>query len=354
MAEVNGTVSMSVTKERVPKAMVEARSGAQIKHKEADNQGAFTFDGLEGGSWTFVALGGEKTVPGRSKTLKVPEETDKGGVWLSVVRKESCEDRKAGRLFFGGLLVAFALLILVYIGLHLWMMEGAEPLSETMLVAMDSLDQQARAATKDKDKAAGAALLAAMADIGSDVETVLSKREDMTELDKLVFTGRVNTIKESLAEDTAEATLTTEAESRKLLRRLSELREMIKAPKAEFGIWKRDPLRILEVLLWALAGILVRKIIIIGWYLRRRSFQKEGIVMHIAHLVATPLMVLVVVFLLSLVSLNITLATGNSLTLDLSDPRVMVAFSFLLGTIPWPLWNFITNTAEKFPSGIGA
>jgi hypothetical protein len=34
--------------------------------------------------------------------------------------------------------------------------------------------------------------------------------------------------------------------------------------------------------------------------------------------------------------------------LDLSDPRILVAFSFLLATIPWPLWNLIERTAKRF------
>ena len=62
---------------------------------------------------------------------------------------------------------------------------------------------------------------------------------------------------------------------------------------------------------------------------------------------------LVAVLLLSLVTLNITLAGGNELTVDRSEPSLMVAMSFLLGTIPWPLWNFIENTAERFAGGMG-
>lgn len=96
----------------------------------------------------------------------------------------------------------------------------------------------------------------------------------------------------------------------------------------------QDPWRFLEVLLWGLAGILVNKIIISGWYLRSPKFYREGIVMHIAHIVTTPLLVLVTVLLLSLVTLKVTLSGGNEVALDLSDPRIMVAFSFLIGTSP--------------------
>jgi hypothetical protein len=117
--------------------------------------------------------------------------------------------------------------------------------------------------------------------------------------------------------------------------------------KTAVGLWDQDPWRFLEVLMWGLAGVLVYKIIIVGWYLRTQRFYREGIVMHIAHIITTPLLVLVAVLLLSLATLSITLASTNQLTLDLSDPRILVAVSFLLGTSPWPLWGFIEDTAKR-------
>jgi len=115
-----------------------------------------------------------------------------------------------------------------------------------------------------------------------------------------------------------------------------------------FKIWSTDPLRYLEILLWGLAGILVSKIFTTGWYLRGHRFYREGILMHIAHIVATPLLVLVTVLLLSQVTLKITLANNNEIAIDLSVPAIMVAFAFIIGTSPWPLWNFILDTAKRF------
>jgi hypothetical protein len=115
-----------------------------------------------------------------------------------------------------------------------------------------------------------------------------------------------------------------------------------------FEIWSTDPLRYLEIILWGLAGILVSKIISIGWYLRGHRYYREGILMHIAHIVATPILVLVVILLLSQVVLKFTLANSNEVSIDLSVPTIMVAFAFIIGTSPWPLWNFILNTAKRF------
>jgi hypothetical protein len=118
-------------------------------------------------------------------------------------------------------------------------------------------------------------------------------------------------------------------------------------PGQAFKIWSEDPLRFLEIILWGLAGIVVSKIITTGWYLRSHRFYREGILMHIAHIVATPILVLIVVLLLTQVALKFTLANTNEVALDLSVPTVMVAFAFIIGTSPWPLWNFILNSARR-------
>jgi hypothetical protein len=119
-------------------------------------------------------------------------------------------------------------------------------------------------------------------------------------------------------------------------------------PIGEFSIWTEDPLRLIEIFLWGFTGILVSKIITTGWYLRQRRFYRDGLLMHIAHIIATPILVLVVVLLLSEVSLSLTLAQNNEVTIDLSVPAIMVAFSFIIGTRAWPLWNFILDTAKRF------
>ena len=117
-----------------------------------------------------------------------------------------------------------------------------------------------------------------------------------------------------------------------------------------FQIWTDEPLRYLEILLWGLAGILVSKIFTTGWYLRNHRFYREGVLMHLAHIVATPVLVLITVLLLSQVSMTFTLANSNKVTIDLSVPTIMIAFAFIIGTSPWPLWNFILNTAKRFTS----
>jgi hypothetical protein len=124
-------------------------------------------------------------------------------------------------------------------------------------------------------------------------------------------------------------------------------------PGQGFKLWSDDPLRFLEIILWGVAGIIMSKIITIGWYLRGHRFYREGILMHIAHIIATPILVLIIVLLLVQVEMKFTLANSNDVILDLSVPTVMVAFAFIIGTSPWPLWNFILNTAKRFTGQLG-
>jgi hypothetical protein len=123
-------------------------------------------------------------------------------------------------------------------------------------------------------------------------------------------------------------------------------------PSATEGVafWVDIPLRYLEILFWGLFGILVSKIITIGWYLRKHRYYREGKIMHLSHIFTTPILVLVVVLLLSTVNLTFTLAADNTVNISLSEPAIMVAFAFMIGTLPWPLWNYIRHSAEQFMS----
>ena len=137
------------------------------------------------------------------------------------------------------------------------------------------------------------------------------------------------------------------------LKDLASLQGMItNPPSPRFQFWGDGALRYLEILLWGLAGILVSKIILAGWYLRTQRFYRQGILMHVSHIIATPLLVLVVVLILSLVTLKVTLAGANDVTINLADPVITVAFAFIIGTSPWPLWRVIENLARRFTSQV--
>lgn len=239
MATASGTIFRSGGKERISYATIKAYKGGQTEYATASEGGEFTLDIPEPGKWTFIAL--EKGSYA-SNPLQVDMDQDQADIKIYLDRIAETADDKAGRTFFWILLGVFGGLIVIYLSVHLLILNS---------------DQG-------------------------------------------------------------------------------------------FIIWSEDPLRYLEILFWGLAGILVSKIFTTGWYLRNHRFYREGILMHIAHIVATPLLVLVTVLLLSQVTLTFTLANSNEVTIDLSVPTIMIAFAFIIGTSPWPLWNFILNTAKRF------
>lgn len=111
--------------------------------------------------------------------------------------------------------------------------------------------------------------------------------------------------------------------------------------------WTEDPWRILEISLVALIAVLGSKIVQIGFYLQRGTFYPEGVFTHIAHILVHPLFVVAVVLFISLGSFQLTIANESSITIDLSNPIVLVSVSFLLGLVPWPVYNFIRDSAER-------
>lgn len=242
MATASGTLYRSDSKERITGATIKASKGSQVSFTTTDDDGDFSLDCPEPGTWEFVALD-EQSFP--NKPLSVDMSVDQSDIKIYLSRIAGEVDEAAGKKTFWVILGILVALIILYLVLHL---------------------------------------------------------------------------------------------------------AFFKDPMTGFSFWTSDPLRLLEILFWGLAGILINKIMMIGWYLRSQRFYKQGIIMHIAHIAATPLLVLVTVFVLSLVTLNITLAGDNEITIDLSEPNLMVAFAFIIGANPWPLWRFIENAGKRFTS----
>ena len=333
MPKASGTVYHYDSDERIKGASVKATWEAETQFQITDDDGDFTFENLDPGEWTLTALH-EKSFPRTLGPLDILKDTS--GIRIDLFRLQGTEDEALGKKFFIGLLIAFGALVALYFALHLIFPRESPALSETLAGLISLTEEQVAAVDKISESTA---LQASVADIKADVEAALVGNADLSAADKAVFTDLGAKIAAALKADARD----------EVLARLVTLRELVKSPTYErVGIWEREPWRFLEILMWGLAGILVNKILITGWYLRSQRFYREGIVMHVAHLVATPLLVLVTVLLLSLVTFQITLANSNELTLDLSDPAILIAFSFLIGTVPWPLWNFIEDTGKRF------
>ncbi len=108
-------------------------------------------------------------------------------------------------------------------------------------------------------------------------------------------------------------------------------------------LWQKGSQRYFEILFWAVAGILVRLILTVAGYLRRGRFYRSGLYLHWALLICSPILTVVFVLLFSTVQIQ-----AQGITLQLSDPRIQVAASFLLAATPWGLWEKLQGVGESF------
>jgi len=118
-------------------------------------------------------------------------------------------------------------------------------------------------------------------------------------------------------------------------------------PGLEGLFWGEDPWKFLEVIFWAMAGILALLILRTGSSLRWGRFYPEVIFLEIAGMVTIPLLALVLVWLLSLVTLELNFVGDTSLVVDLSNPQLLAAVSFLIGSQPWAAWRLLQETGGK-------
>ena len=107
-------------------------------------------------------------------------------------------------------------------------------------------------------------------------------------------------------------------------------------------LWRTGSARYFEVLFWAVAGILVRLILTVAGYLRRGKFYRSGLYLHWALLISSPILTVVFVVLFSTITIR-----AQGISLELSDPRIQVAASFLLAATPWKLWERLQSVGES-------
>lgn len=333
MAKASGTVYRSDSKERIPGASVKVSKGERVLFAIADDDGDFEIDVPEPGEWELVALD-EDSFP--NPPIKLDLTKDRAGIKIDLKRLTGEADESAGKTTFTVLLIVFGVLIALYLVLHIAIPEDAKPLSQASLASLALVQEQIQAG---ETGAAGDGLEEALADLESDLQQALNRSNVLSQGDRGFIGMAVEQIRDALAED----------QDDRAVGLLADLYQAID-PAPNFGFWSANPLRFLEILLWGLGGILVNKLILIGWYVRSHRFYREGVLMHISHIVTTPVLVLVTVLLLSLATMTFTLTGGNELTVDLSAPPIMAAFAFIIGTSPWPLWRLIENASKRFTS----
>lgn len=333
--EVSGTVYRDKSDERLAGAIVKAQSeGQPARFVSTDDDGDFSFPDLEQGTWTLTALH-EQRRASQAQTIEVNEK--KPGIEFRLNRLMETADDTAGRNLFRLLSAGLIAVALLYVVLHFLFPPASEPISPALQPLITSALQEVETAD---NLSTGAALTTTLSEISSTLDDLLTNtialsNEEMQVLD--TARGLVTRAEMSIADNDKAAARV----------QLETLRGLVEMPRAGNFFWLQEPWRFLEVLFWGLAGILARLIMSVGSYLRWGRFYREGLPMHMAQLVTIPLLVLVVVLLLSMVTIQLTLAGGTEVSLDLRDPRLLAAASFLIAIGPWEVWGFIRDASSR-------
>lgn len=335
---LTGTVYWSNNQGRVEKALVKAtplENQAQgVRYTPCDDDGDFEFKLLEPGKWNIVALH-ENSLPSR-QPVEVAGDKDTYGFPLKLDWRMGEPDARRGKLFLGILSAGLVLLVLLYIGLHALIRPEPDPLITGMV---NTLTQGLAAVEKAEKPSQVTALDVTIATI-NDTWTALSASSKGFRADEQQFIKNLLTnLQIGFQKDDKTAVQSN----------LQALKESLEAKAVTGFFWIGEPWRFLEVLFWGLAGILVYLITQTGYYLRWERFYIQGLPMHLSQLVAVPLLSLVFVLLLSQVSLNVTLS-GSTVQLDVSDPRLLAAVSFIIASQPWNLIGFIRETSGRWTS----
>lgn len=325
---ITGTVYWHATGERVKDAVIAATSTtvqSTVTPVLTDDDGDFGLT-LPAGHWSLA-------VHHRDGIAEMQEiDVDTAPQKLDIkIRAYSEHDDRAGNIFFFGTIIALVLVLGLYVILHNSFPPVQESLDSTMVTLITTMREQL------KDDATAPSAITTGSVLVSRLNT-LAQNESLSREDRADIADRSRRLETTLSSDDL-SSLDGQ------LIELEQLLNSIAPPRSYY--WHEVPGRFLEILLVALAGILVNKIITAGTFLRWKRFYRAGIYMHLAHIVAVPILSIVTVGLLSLASFQLTLADNNTVTIDLSNPETLVIISFLVSVNPWPLWGFIQSTAER-------
>jgi multidrug efflux pump subunit AcrA (membrane-fusion protein) len=101
--------------------------------------------------------------------------------------------------------------------------------------------------------------------------------------------------------------------------------------------WTGEPGRYIEVLFWALAGVVVSQLVDTSTYLRRGTYLRDGLWFLSCYY--------------PLATLEITLDSGGKIRLDLGDPRILAAVAFIFGLSFWRSWDSLQGFSQRFLGG---
>ena len=331
---LKGTVLWNTSKERVSRAIVKAipleNQISYVRYTQSDGDGDFDFSMLEKGKWNLVGMH-EGSLPGKPVEVNVDKDIPNFSLYLD--RRMGTHDARWGWGFLIIISLLLVSMVLLYIRLHAVYRPEPDPQIKVLANLLAQGIKEVQALDKPSDVKTLAVLVATVNDtwIAISTNTKIFPADE-----KKIVNDLLAKLEMGIQQD----------EKTSVLASLEALKLSIEARMVSGFFWIGEPWRFLEVLFWGLAGILVFLISQTGYYLRWERFYIQGLPMHISQAVTIPLIALVFVLLLSQVSFNLTL-TDSTVQLDISDPRILAAVSFILASQPWDLIKFLRRTSES-------
>lgn len=323
--DVNGTLFWETG---LPAAQSGRVEGAVVKYRNGSTSGSIGTN--DGGDFQITQVDDSKDLilvllheGGRSSTVALPAGTFADQLEIRLVPNEGPAAPVIGGLTLGLFVVALAVLTTAYLNTHAASVDDANKKYADLIEVLKTVPTTLAAAE-------GGALATRQ-------EAVREAKQSVDELYSPA-TGELNELVENVVTyRIAVGATNVDDLAQTIQSAVDELRD----PVGRF-FWSAWPWVLVELWSWGLFGVLVTKIVRIGWYLRISSYHANGTWMHLAHAVATPILATVAVLLLSFLKIE-----GESQTIvDFSNPLFMVVTAFLLSTNPWGLWDFVLGQGD--------
>lgn len=311
---LSGTVMRYGKEARLSGAAVVVRKGTSRHVELTDEDGRYRFDQLAAGDWAVTVLEAEST-PLQQTTALAESKPDCD---FKLFRRAGTVDRDAGKVFYRFLVVALVLLVGGYLWAHLVLRDVPPSAVHAHL---------ARAA---------AAVPSTAVELANVAERIADDPVRFRPAERKVLKGHLDKVQQAGGK----------ADKRALATAIGEWRAWADETSETF-LWEAAPLKYVEVACWALAGVLVHLILSVAGYLRFDRFYREGIVLHIANLVTTPIIVVAISILLGSLTVEIAFPNAETTPIDLSNLGLLVAVAFLLGLQPWAVVGYARAASRR-------
>lgn len=342
---ISGLIISGESGKPAPGVVVEAKAKINdktvTKQRLTDPSGEYRFSSLQPGEWEVQGSSDERQTNKEVLTIG----PDASNVGLTISRRMDKSDWNWGRGFF----VVLCFLLGALIGIYIWAHEGFKPEPEPVVLAL--IDQVERAGqdaaavteTTELSDPSRQPLLATVRSLKEDWDSVSNTINSITQ-------GQIEQVNLLISRVETAATTDQTEDLQNVQSALSLLKAALENPHSIY-FWSDPPGSYLEVLFWSLAGILVSLLITSGYYLRRKRFYKEGVWMHVSHLLSVPLLAIVVIFLMSQITLTVQIDESVAV-LDINDPRLLAALSFIVAVRPWTMLEFVREAGSRFFSQV--